>query len=55
MFQGWGAMDAFDFEFFRQLYKDRDSPVLANEEDSGCQFLVWNFDEFSNMNQGVGC
>ena len=44
-------MDAFDFEFFRRLYEDLDSPVLANEEDSDCQFFAWDFEEFSNMQE----
>ena len=46
-------MDAFDFEFFRQLYEDLDSPVLANE-DADCQFFAWDFEEFANMQQGSG-
>ena len=36
------AMAEFDFEFFRNLYGDLQSPVLDNE-NSDCQFLSWDF------------
>ena len=36
------AMAEFDFEFFRNLYEDLQSPVLDNE-NSDCQFLSWDF------------
>ena len=49
--QSWAAMDAFNFEFFRRMYEELDSPVLAND-DSDCQFFAWDFEEFSNMQQG---
>ena len=49
--QGWDAMEAFTFEFFRKLYRDLDSPVLDNE-DEDCQFFAWDFEEFSNMQEG---
>lgn len=35
------AMAEFDFEFFRNLYEDLQSPVLDNE-NSDCQFLSWD-------------
>ena len=50
--QGWAAMEAFTFEFFRKLYEDLDSPVLDNE-DADCQFFAWDFEEFANMQQVV--
>ena len=45
-------MEAFTFEFFRELYEDLDSPVLDNE-DADCQFFAWDFEEFANMQQVV--
>ena len=44
----WKAMNSFNFEFFRDLYEDLQSPVLDNEEE-GCQFFAWNFKEFKNL------
>ena len=44
----WKAMNSFNFEFFRGLYEDLQSPVLDNEEE-GCQFFAWNFKEFKNL------
>ena len=44
----WEAMTSFNFEFFRDLYEDLQSPVLDNEEE-GCQFFAWNFKEFKNL------
>ena len=44
----WSAMDTFDFEFFRDLFEDLNSPVLDNEEED-CQFFAWDFKEFSNV------
>ena len=44
-------MEAFTFEFFRKLYQTLDSPVLDNE-DEDCQFFAWDFEEFSNMQEG---
>ena len=41
-------MKSFDFEFFRDLYEDLQSPVLHNEEDD-CQFFAWDFQEFENL------
>lgn len=46
----WLAMDTFDFDFFRDLYEDLQSPVLDNLDDD-CQFFAWDFDEFSNMQE----
>ena len=43
--QNWQALEAFDFEFFRNLYEDLESPVLENVQE-GCQFFAWNFQEF---------
>lgn len=44
----WRAMGTFDFEFFRDLYEDLDSPVLRNELQD-CQFFAWDFKEFNNV------
>ncbi len=46
----WPAVNAFTFEFFRDIYEDLDSPVLYNE-DSDCQFFAWEFAEFSHLQQ----
>ena len=43
----WTAMQEFNFEFFRDLYEDLQSPVLDNE-DPDCQFLSWGFN-FENV------
>jgi hypothetical protein len=48
----WRATAAFDFEFFRDLYRDLDSPVLDNVEED-CQFFSWDFSEFNNMDVGT--
>ena len=44
----WRAMETFDFEFFRDLFEDLQSPVLENEEQD-CQFFAWDFKEFSSV------
>ena len=44
----WSAMVTFDFEFFRDLFEDLNSPVLDNVEED-CQFFAWDFKEFSNV------
>ena len=44
----WKAMITFDFEFFRDLFEDLNSPVLDNL-DEDCQFFAWDFKEFNNV------
>ena len=45
-------MAEFDFEFFRNLYEDLQSPVLDNE-NSDCQFLSWDFNFRSVQVSGI--
>ena len=43
----WKAATEFNFEFFKNLFLDLDSPVLLNEDDD-CEFLTWDVD-FANV------
>ena len=45
----WQALKLFNFEFFRDLYHNLNSPVLINE-DPDCEFLSWDFD-FNNLQE----
>jgi hypothetical protein len=44
----WKAGSTFNFEFFRDLYEDLNSPVLDNKA-SDCQFFAWDFKEFESL------
>ena len=43
----WKAATEFNFEFFKNLFLELDSPVLLNEDDD-CEFLTWDVD-FTNV------
>ena len=39
----WIAMSSFNFEFFRDLYEDLESPIIyEDQDDADCQFFAWN-------------
>lgn len=46
----WQAAQVWSFEFFSDLYRRLDSPVLTGN-GKGCQFFSWDFSEFSNLGQ----
>ena len=49
----WKAVTEFNFEFFKNLYLELDSPVLLNENDD-CEFLTWDVD-FANVKVKKDC
>merc|ERR1712002_1070717 len=48
-------MNLFNFEFFRDLYEELESPIIYDdEENEDCQFFAWNSEgkaHYSNLKE----